>query len=74
VGEDTAYVQFGDGSYLCLDVLADATWRTPYTDVERVLTSAQEMLLWRQEHLGREYTDMLLLPERPGRWPAALRR
>jgi arylsulfatase A-like enzyme len=72
--KDTAYVQFGDGSYLCFDLLADPTWRTPVDDVSRVLTAAQDMLLWRQEHLGRTYTDMLLRSERPGRWPAHLRR
>jgi hypothetical protein len=71
---DTAYVQFGDGSYLCFDLLADPTWRTPVDDVSRVLGAAQDMLLWRQEHLGRTYTDMLLQSERPGRWHAHLRR
>ncbi len=70
----TAYVQFGDGSYLCFDLVADPTWRTPVKDVDRVLATAQDMLLWRQEHLARTYTDMLLEPERPGRWPAHLRR
>jgi hypothetical protein len=70
----TAYVQFGDGSYLCFDLAADPTWRTPVDDVSRVLAAAQDMLLWRQEHLVRTYTDMLLQPERPGRWPVELRR
>ena len=70
---ETAYVQFGDGSYLCFDVARDPTWRTPVDDVDRVLRAAQEMLLWRQEHLGRTYTDMLLEVGRPGRWPAHLR-
>ncbi len=74
LGEDLAYVQFGDGSYLCFDLVADPTWRTPCDDAPRVLSAAQEMLTWRQEHLGREYTDMLLRPDRPGRWPETLRR
>ena len=74
VSDDTGYVQFGDGSYLCFDLAADPTWRTSCTDSSRVLAAAQEMLVWRQEHLPREFTDMLLQPERPGRWPAALRR
>jgi len=74
VGRDLAYVQFGDASYLCFDLAADPTWRTPCGDESRVLVGAQEMLVWRQEHLGREYTDMLLGPERRGRWPASLRR
>ena len=73
VSDDVAYVQFGDGSYKCFDLAVDPTWRTECVDADRVLRAAQEMLVWRQEHLAREYTDMLLEPERPGRWPAALR-
>ena len=69
VGDDIAYVQFGDGSYRCFDLLADPTWRTPCHDADRVLAAAQEQLVWRQEHLGRELTDMLLGREREGRWP-----
>ena len=67
-------MQFGDASYLCFDLAADPTWRTPCGDESRVLAGAQEMLVWRQEHLGRDYTDMLLGPERRGRWPVSLRR
>ncbi|HEY5302671.1 MAG TPA: sulfatase-like hydrolase/transferase [Acidimicrobiales bacterium] len=74
VNNEIAYVQFGDGSYLCFDLANDPTWRTPCADLERVLGAAQEMLLWRQEHLSREFTDMLLGPERHGRWPQELRR
>jgi arylsulfatase A-like enzyme len=69
VDERSAYVQFGDGSYRCFDLAGDPTWRTPCFDVERILGCAQEMLVWRQEHLARDYTDMLLGPERLGRWP-----
>ncbi len=69
VGEDTAYVQFGDGGYRCYDVGADPTWRTPCLDSDRVLAAAQEQLQWRQEHLRRGVTDMLLGRERRGRWP-----
>ncbi len=72
--EDTAYVQFGDGSYLCFDLLVDPTWRTACTDLQQVFHAAQEMLVWRQEHTGRDFTDMLLGSERLGRWPSALRR
>ena len=71
---ETAYVHFGDGSHLCFDLATDPTWRTPVTDTYRILAAAQEMLAWRQEHLAREYTDLLLEPARPGRWPSALRR
>ncbi len=69
---DLAYVQFGDGSYLSFDLAVDPTWRTPCTDDARTLRAAQEMLVWRQEHLDRELTDLLLTPARPGRWPAAV--
>ncbi|MFZ1063697.1 MAG: sulfatase-like hydrolase/transferase [Acidimicrobiales bacterium] len=74
VGEQTAYVQFGDGSFRCFDLVADPTWRTDCDDVSRVLASAQEQLVWRQEHLDRQFTDMLLRANRPGRWPTALAR
>jgi hypothetical protein len=70
VGEESAYVQFGDGAFLCFDLLRDPTWRTACEDVSRVLSAAQEQLIWRQEHLQRELTDMLLRVDRPGRWPA----
>jgi arylsulfatase A-like enzyme len=73
VGDDVAYVQFADGSYRCFDLGVDPTWRTECTDVDRVLRAAQEMLVWRQEHLERELTDLLLEPDRPGRWPAGMR-
>ncbi|MFI5036148.1 MAG: sulfatase-like hydrolase/transferase [Acidimicrobiales bacterium] len=69
VGEEIAYVQFGDGSYRCFDLAADPTWRTECADAERVLWAAQEQLIWRQTHLRRELTDMLLRTGRPGRWP-----
>ena len=69
VSMDVAYVQFSDGSYRCYDLLADPTWRTPYRDGDRVLAAAQEQLVWRQEHLGRDLTDMVLGPDRRGRWP-----
>jgi hypothetical protein len=72
VSDDVSYVQFGDGSYRCYDLALDPTWRTECTDTERILGAAQEMLLWRQEHLGREFTDLLLEPGRPGRWPVDL--
>ena len=69
VGDNLAYVQFGDGSFRCFDLVADPTWRTECRDADRVLTIAQEQLVWRQAHLRRELTDMLLAPSRPGRWP-----
>jgi arylsulfatase A-like enzyme len=74
VSDDLAYVQFGDGSYRCFDLAADPTWRTECRDAERVLYAAQQQLVWRQEHLRHELTDMLLTPERLGRWPSGLHR
>jgi arylsulfatase A-like enzyme len=71
VSDELGYVQFGDGSFKCFDLIADPTWRTECADADRVLGAAQEQLIWRQEHMGRELTDMLLQPHRPGRWPAA---
>lgn len=70
----TAYVQFGDGTYLCFDLAQDPTWRTPCDDLERIMRCAQEMLVWRHEHMPRDFTDMLLGPERTGRWPRELGR
>ena len=69
VSDEIGYVQFADGSFKCFDLLADPTWRTECRDIERTLRAAQEQLVWRQEHLQRELTDMLLRPNRPGRWP-----
>ncbi len=70
VTDDHAYVQFGDGSALSFDLAADPTWRTECTDAARTLEAAQAMLAWRQQHAAREWTDLLLTPQRPGRWPA----
>lgn len=36
--EEIAYVQFGDGSYLCFDLLVDPTWRTACTDLQGSFT------------------------------------
>jgi arylsulfatase A-like enzyme len=69
VGDETGYVQFGDGSFKCFDLRADPSWRVECHDAERILAAAQEQLVWRQEHLSREMTDMLLGPERHGLWP-----
>jgi len=72
VSDDLAYVQFGDGTYLGFDLGVDPTWRTPCTDEHRLFEAAREMASWRQQHLGREYTDMLLRADRPGIWPSSL--
>jgi arylsulfatase A-like enzyme len=73
VSDELGYVQFADGSFKCFDLLADPTWRTECHDSERVMRAAQEQLVWRQEHLRRDLTDMLLRPSRPGRWPAGFK-
>jgi arylsulfatase A-like enzyme len=67
--DEAAYVQFGDGDSLCFDLAADPTWRTELHDPQRVLPLVRSLAAWRQEHLDRTYTDMLLAPGRPGRWP-----
>jgi arylsulfatase A-like enzyme len=69
IGEDLAFVQFGDGSMKCFDLALDPTWRSECEDRERVFHAMQEQLLWRQAHLRHDLTDMLLSPERRGRWP-----
>jgi arylsulfatase A-like enzyme len=65
-----SYVHFGDGSWRCFDLGEDSTWRTECHDPEVVLPLAQALAGWRQEHLDRTYTSMLLSPERLGVWPA----
>ena len=72
VSDSTGYVQFADGTFRCFDLLEDPTWRTECSDTSRVLDAAQEQLVWRQEHLRRDYTDMLLSRDRRGRWPQHL--
>lgn len=69
LSDDLAYVQFGDGNYLAYDLVADPTWRTSCTDESRILRAAQEQLQWRQEHLRRDDTDMLVNEKRSGIWP-----
>ena len=73
IGEDVAYVQFGDGSYRCFDLRADPTWRTECRDDAAVLRAAQEQLTWRQRHLRRDLSDLLLSPDRRGYWPGTAR-
>jgi arylsulfatase A-like enzyme len=73
ISDDLAFVQFGDGSTRCFDLAVDPTWRTECTDVERVLLATKEQLVWRQSHLRHDLTDMLLTPDRRGRWPSGER-
>jgi arylsulfatase A-like enzyme len=67
---ESAYVQCGDGSWLCFDLVADPGWRTKTTDPARVLEKAQAMLTWRANHADRTMTGMLVEKGGIGRWPA----
>jgi arylsulfatase A-like enzyme len=67
-----AYVQFGNGSWLCFDLATDPTWQTQETDPSIILEQAQAMLVWRSTHTERTLTDMLLEQGGIGRVPAAL--
>ncbi|MBA3252567.1 MAG: sulfatase-like hydrolase/transferase [Geodermatophilaceae bacterium] len=67
--ERAAYVQFGNGSWCCFDLVADPSWRTEVTDPAVVLPLAQDMLTWRSRHTGRELADMLVVDGGVGRWP-----
>lgn len=64
-----AYVQFGNGDWLCFDLAADPTWCTRVDDPAVVLPLAQQMLVWRQQFLDRQFTGMLLRNGGIGRWP-----
>ena len=66
-----AYVQFADGDWRCFDLAADPQWHTTTDDPSVVLPLAQSMLAWRARHHGGAYTQLLLGPERRGRWPAS---
>jgi arylsulfatase A-like enzyme len=63
------YVQFGDGDWLCFDLAADPTYNTRVSDPAVVLSLAQRMLVWRQQHLDRQLTGLLLRDGGIGRWP-----
>jgi arylsulfatase A-like enzyme len=58
--DDAAYVQFGDGTWLCFDLAADPTWRTEVRDPAVVLGLAQEQLVWRGRHADRTLSGYVL--------------
>ncbi len=64
-----AYVQLGNGTWLCFDLAIDPTWRTAVQDPAVVLRYAQEMLVWRSQHADRTMTDMLVRDGGVGRLP-----
>jgi len=66
---EVQYVQFGDGTWLCFDLVADPTGRTLIDDPAIVLGRAQAMLKWRANHLDRTLTDMLVEHGGIGRLP-----
>jgi arylsulfatase A-like enzyme len=66
-----AYVQFADSSWRCFDLVADPGWGITTDDPAVVLPFAQSMLAWRSTHLGGAHTQLLLGPDRRGRWPEA---
>lgn len=70
--DDIAYVQFGDGRFLCFDLAADPTWRTECTDESRVLRAAQELLTWRMQMTDRQHTGFLVENGGTGRWPTGV--
>jgi hypothetical protein len=65
-----AYVQFGDGDFLCFDLVADDTWRTLTTDDVVISENARAMLTWRMEHANRDLTGFLVDQGGVGRWPS----
>ncbi len=69
--ETHAYVQFGNGDWLCFDLADDPTWRTTVDDPAVVLPLVQDLLTWRSQHTRRTLAA-LVLDERggTGRWPA----
>ena len=67
--ESHAYVQFGNGDWLCFDLAADPTWRTTTRRPDVVLSLAQQMLVWRAQHTDRVLADMLCEDGGIGRWP-----
>ena len=54
---------------MCYDLATDPTWLTLETDPAVVLPLAQQMLVWRQQHLDRQLTGMLLRNGGIGRLP-----
>lgn len=66
---DSAYVQFGDGSWLAFDLALDPTWRTTFDDPSRVLPLAQDMLTWRSRNAERTLSGFLVQDGGMGHWP-----
>ena len=69
---DFAYVQFGDGDFLCFDMANDSTQRTLVTDPAIISEQARAMLVWRMEHANRTLTGLLVEDGGIGRWPTGV--
>ena len=67
-----AYVQFGDGTWLCFDLESDPTWRTAESRHDIVLDKAQAMLQWRMNHARRDLSHLVIDGNVVGRWPAGV--
>jgi arylsulfatase A-like enzyme len=70
--ESHAYVQFGDGTWLCFDLTRDPTWRTAELRADVVLEKAQSMLQWRMNHARRDLSHIVIDGDVVGRWPAGV--
>jgi hypothetical protein len=70
--ESHAYVQFGDGTWLCFDLARDPTWRTAELRADVVLEKAQSMLQWRMNHARRDLSHIVIDGDVVGRWPAGV--
>jgi arylsulfatase A-like enzyme len=67
--DGNAYVQFGNGDWLCFDLAADPTWRTTIVDPAIVMPLVQDMVTWRSQHADRTLADLVLERGGVGRWP-----
>lgn len=69
--EAYAYVQFGNGDWLCFDLDTDPTWRTTIDDPAIVMPLVQDMVTWRSQHTDRTLADMRISDSGgAGRWPS----
>ena len=70
VGDDLAFVQFGDGSMKCFDLAVDPTWRTECTDLERVFSRPKSSFSGVRRTCATISRTCCSRPDRRGRWPS----
>ena len=70
--ETHGYVQFADGEFLCFDLEADPTWRTPETDIKKVFELSRIMNAWRMQNNRHEFTGFIVADGGQGRWPSGV--